>query len=121
MNRTVALLVLGAILTVVSLLVDKDGAMSRLAGMDEDRIQAAVDNVGSNAMTGAGLEQDRREVGSSDRIVHPDPVGEFDEEPEFSADEAEPAAESEELPAAELAGSGGPDQPNLTSFDPRIG
>lgn len=121
MNRTVALLVLGAVLAVVSMLVDKDGAMARLAGMDEDRIQAAVNDVGSKAATSAGLDSESAEIGTSDRIVQPEPAGDTDEEPADPAGEPELAAERDELPGAEMLGSGGPDLPNLTSFDPRIG
>lgn len=119
MTRWIALLVLGAVLLVVFALVGEGGAMSRVAGMDKDRIQVAVDDVGGMAASGAGLAAEPGGSEPSGEIVRPTVVDDFegdsaeiDMEADTAAEIDEPVAEHELLTA---------DQIDENNFDPRIG
>lgn len=118
MTRWIALLVLGAVLLVVFALVGEGGAMSRVAGMDKDRIQVAVDDVGGMAASGAGLAPEPGDSGQAGPIVRPTVVDdlegespEIDLEPDMASEIEEPVAEHELLTA---------DQIDENNFDPRI-
>lgn len=117
MNRNVWLLFAGIVLLVAFALVGKDGAMSRVAGMDRDELGAAVERVAPTRQPGtwAGLPDPG---GDEDEIVRPTVV-DGSEPPAAEAMVEEPALDAEVEPETELPPdiAEGDDVP----FDPRIG
>lgn len=119
MTRWIALLVLGAVLLVVFALVGEGGAMSRVVGMDKDRIQVAVDDVGGMAASGAGLTPDPGDIGPSGAIVRPTVVDDFESESEANDSDSDGAYEVDSpVQDGELLTA---DQLDENNFDPRIG
>ena len=118
MTKGTALLVLGAILLVVMTLVGDGGTMARIAGMDQDRIEGAVDEIGMKATESAGLSATAAEEGA---IVRPTVVGEAEPPAEFEPDyEADNQAEVEADTVADETDAI-PYEIDTTGFDPRTG
>lgn len=118
MTKGTALLMLGAILLIVMGLVGNGGTMSRIAGMNQDRIEGAVDEIGMRATASAGFSATAAEEGA---IVRPTVVGEAEPTSEFESDtEDDVQVEYEPDLPAEESSAVAPEM-NTTGFDPRIG
>ena len=117
MTRTTALLILGAILTIVAYLFGEDGTMTRVAGMDRSELQETIDRAAPPPSTGSWAS---RPDPADAEVVRPVVVGDGD-------DIAIDVDVTDDLPdqdgTDELADSSDkrPEDVSDAPFDPRIG
>lgn len=121
MNRTTALLMLGAILLIVVNLLGEGGAVSRVAGMEKTQIASAVDTIGDTATRGAGFAGSAAPDDATGEVVRPAVVDDDGAVVEDLIDQSEIDTEFDEPIASGEESNSSPAEMKQQGFDPRIG